>query len=39
MQIISNDKRVRSETVREIKFFKSRSLSKQVKEGEQLIFL
>ena len=39
MQIISNVKTVRSETVQDLKDFNSKSLSTRVKKGEQLVFL
>ena len=37
MQIISNDKTVRSDTIQEIKEFNSQSLTTQAKKGEQLV--
>ena len=37
MQIISNDKTVRSNTVNDIKEFNSQSLATQAKKGEQLV--
>ena len=37
MQIISNDKTVRSDTVQDLKEFNSQSLSTRVKKGEQLV--
>ena len=37
LQIVSNDKRVRSNTVQDIKGFTSQSLWTQVKKGEQLV--
>ena len=37
MQIISNDKKVRSSTVQDSKDFYSQSLSTQAKEGEQFL--
>ena len=39
MQIISNDKTVRSNTVQELKDFNSQSFPTQAKEGEQTISL
>ena len=36
MQIISNDKTVRSDTIQDLKEFNSQSLSTQAKKGEQL---
>ena len=39
MQIISNDKTVRSDTVQDLKEFNSRSLSTRAKNGEQLVFM
>ena len=39
MQIISNDKTVRSNTVQYSKYFNSQSLSTQAKKGEQLVSL
>ena len=37
MQIISNDKTVRNDTVQDLKEFNSQSLSTQAKKGEQLV--
>ena len=37
MQIISNGKTVRSNTVQDLKEFNSQSLSAQAKKGEQLV--
>ena len=37
MQIISNDKTVRSDTIQDLKEFNSQSLTTQVKKGEQLV--
>ena len=37
MQIISNDKKLRNDTVIDLKEFNNRSLATQVKKGEQLI--
>ena len=37
MQIISNDKTVRNDTVQDSKEFKSQSLTTQAKKGEQLV--
>ena len=37
MQIISNDKTVRSDIVQDLKEFNSRSLTTQAKKGEQLV--
>ena len=37
MQIISNDKTVRSDTVQDLKEFNSQSLSARAKKGEQLV--
>ena len=37
MQIISNDKTVRSDTIQDIKEFNSHSLTTQAKKGEQLV--
>ena len=37
MQIISNDKTVRKDTVQDLKEFNSQSLSAQAKKGEQLV--
>ena len=37
MQIISNDKTVRSDTIQDLKEFNSQSLSTQAKKGEQLV--
>ena len=37
MQIISNDKTVRNDTIQDLKEFSSQSLSTQVKKGEQLV--
>ena len=39
MQIISNDKTGRSDTVQDIKDFESQSLSTQAKKGEQLVHM
>ena len=36
MQIISNDKTMRNDTVQDLKEFKSQPLSTQAKKGEQL---
>ena len=38
MQIISNDKTVRSETVQDLKDFNLQSLTTQAKKGEQFSF-
>ena len=37
MQIISNDKRVRNDTLQDLKEFKNQSLATQAKKGEQLV--
>ena len=37
MQIISNDKTVRNDTVQDLKEFNSQSLSTQAEKGEQLV--
>ena len=37
MQIISNDKTVRSDTIQDLTDFNSRSLTSQAKKGEQLV--
>ena len=37
MQIISNDKRVRNNTIQDIKEFNQQSLTTQAKKGEQLV--
>ena len=37
IQIISNDKAVRNDTVQDLKEFNSQSLSTQAKRGEQLV--
>ena len=37
MQIISNDKTVRNDTIEELKDFNSQSLSTKTKKGEQLV--
>ena len=37
MQIFSNDKTVRKDTIQDLKENKSQSLSKQAKKGEQLV--
>ena len=37
LQIISNDKSVRSDTVEDLKQFNSQSLSTQANKGEQLV--
>ena len=37
MQIISNDKTVRNDTIQDIKEFNSQSLRTQAKKGEQLV--
>ena len=37
MQIISNDKTVRSDNIQDLKEFNSQSLTTQVKKGEQLV--
>ena len=37
MQIISNDRTVRSNTVQNSKIFSSQSLATQVKKGEQIV--
>ena len=39
MQIISNDKTVRNETLQDLKDFNRQSLTTQVKKGEQLNFM
>ena len=39
MQIISNDKTGRINTVQDIKDFNSQSLATQAKKGEQLVFM
>ena len=36
MQIISNDKTVRNDTIQDLKEFNSQSISSQAKKGEQL---
>ena len=37
MQIISNDKTVRNDTIQDLKQFNQQSLTTQAKKGEQLI--
>ena len=37
MQVISNDKTVRNDTIEELKDFNSKSLATQAKKGEQLV--
>ena len=37
MQIISNDRTVRNDTIQDLKEFNSQSLSTQAKKGEQLV--
>ena len=37
MQIISNDKTVRNDTIQDLKDFTSQSLTTQAKKGEQLV--
>ena len=37
MQIVSNDKTVRSDTIQDLKEFNSQSLTTQAKKGEQLV--
>ena len=37
IQIISNDKTVRNDTIQDIKNFNSQSLTTQAKQGEQLV--
>ena len=37
MQIVSNDKTVRNNTVQDLKEFNSQSLATQAKKGEQLV--
>ena len=37
MQIISNDKTIRNDTIQDLKEFNSQSLSTQDREGEQLV--
>ena len=37
MQIISNDKRVRNDTIQDLKEFNSQSLTTQAEKGEQLV--
>ena len=37
MQIIANDKTVRSDTVQDLKEFNNQSLAAQAKKGEQLV--
>ena len=37
MQIISNDKTVRNDTIEDLKEFNSQSLSTRAKKGEQLV--
>ena len=39
MQIISNDKTVRNDTIQDLKDFNSQSLSTRAKKGEQLVFM
>ena len=39
MQIISNDKTVRNDTIQDIKEFNQQSLTTQAKKGEQLVSL
>ena len=36
MQIISNEKTIRNDTIQDLKEFNSQSLSSQAKKGEQL---
>ena len=37
MQIISNDKTVRNDTIQDLKEFNSQSITTQAKKGEQLV--
>ena len=37
MQVISNDKTVRNDTIQDLKEFNSQSLTTQAKKGEQLV--
>ena len=37
MQIVSNDKTVRNDTIQDLKEFNSQSLATQAKKGEQLV--
>ena len=37
MQILSDDKTVKSDTIQDLKSFKSQSLSTRTKKGEQLV--
>ena len=39
MQIISNDKTVRNDTIQDLKDFNQQSLTNQAKKGEQLVSL
>ena len=39
MQIISNDKTVRSHTIQDLKNFNSQSSTRQAKRGEQLVYM
>ena len=39
MQIISNDKTVRNDTIQDLKEFNQQSLTTQAKKGEQLVFM
>ena len=39
MQIISNDKTVRNNTIQDLKEFNQQSLTTQAKKGEQLVFM
>ena len=38
IQIISNDKTVRNDTIQDLKQFTKHSLSTQAKKGDQLVF-
>ena len=39
MQIISNDRTVRNDTIQDIKEFNQQSLTTQAKKGEQLVIM
>ena len=39
MQIVSNDKTVRSDTIQDLEDFNSQSLTTQAKKREQLVYL
>ena len=39
MQLISNNSSVRNESIRALKYFKSKSFATQAKKGEQLIYM